>query len=38
MTKVVRGPVGDFRDWQAIRKWAREIASQLAPNDLAKDG
>lgn len=24
-------PAGDFRDWEAIEAWAREIAGQLAP-------
>lgn len=29
IVKVVRAPYGDFRDWDAIRAWAREIASEL---------
>jgi len=24
-------PAGDFRDWDAIETWAREIAAELAP-------
>lgn len=27
--KVVRAPEGDFRDWNAIRGWARQIAIAL---------
>jgi menaquinone-dependent protoporphyrinogen oxidase len=26
IAKVVKAPEGDFRDWEAIRSWAREIA------------
>jgi menaquinone-dependent protoporphyrinogen oxidase len=29
VTKMVKAPEGDFRDWEAIRGWAREIASAL---------
>jgi menaquinone-dependent protoporphyrinogen oxidase len=29
MAKVVRTPEGDFRDWGAIRAWARKIAMAL---------
>lgn len=27
---IVRAPEGDFRDWSAVRDWAREIAAALA--------
>jgi menaquinone-dependent protoporphyrinogen oxidase len=27
--KLVRAPEGDFRDWDAIRSWARDVASAL---------
>lgn len=27
--KVVGAPEGDFRDWKAIKSWARDIARQL---------
>ncbi len=30
MVKGVEAPVGDFRDWQMIGEWAREISSELA--------
>lgn len=30
ITKVVRTPMGDFRDWDAVRTWAHEIAAGLA--------
>jgi menaquinone-dependent protoporphyrinogen oxidase len=29
ITKVVGAPAGDFRDWDEIRRWAREIAADL---------
>lgn len=29
ITKIVRAPSGDFRDWDAIHAWARGIADQL---------
>lgn len=30
-TRAVKAPEGDFRDWQAIRAWAREIGTGLGP-------
>jgi menaquinone-dependent protoporphyrinogen oxidase len=29
IVKVVHAPAGDFRDWEAIRTWAREIGGAL---------
>lgn len=29
ITKALKVPEGDFRDWEAIRGWAREIATTL---------
>jgi menaquinone-dependent protoporphyrinogen oxidase len=29
MVKLVGAPEGDFRDWEEIREWAREIAAQV---------
>lgn len=29
IAKMVHAPEGDFRDWDAIRSWAREIAAEL---------
>jgi menaquinone-dependent protoporphyrinogen oxidase len=26
---AMRAPVGDFRDWTAVRAWAEEIATAL---------
>ena len=31
LAKAVRAPAGDFREWAAIREWARGIASTLRP-------
>jgi menaquinone-dependent protoporphyrinogen oxidase len=31
MTKALRAPVGDFRDWAAIDAWASHIAAALRP-------
>ena len=28
---ALRAPEGDFRDWEAVRAWANEIAAELAP-------
>ena len=30
MVTAMRAPVGDFRDWAAVRAWAEEIADDLA--------
>lgn len=30
IAKVVRAPIGDFRDWDAVHAWAHEIAAGLA--------
>ena len=33
IVRVVKAPEGDFRDWDAIRAWAREIAAAVeTPN------
>jgi menaquinone-dependent protoporphyrinogen IX oxidase len=29
MVTAMRAPVGDFRDWEAIRAWAEEIAPEI---------
>jgi hypothetical protein len=26
----MRSPIGDFRDWEAVRRWGGEIAGELA--------
>ncbi len=31
MMKAVRAKVGDFRDWESISTWAKEIAKELQP-------
>ncbi|HET7037555.1 MAG TPA: flavodoxin domain-containing protein [Thermomicrobiaceae bacterium] len=31
LARAVKAPEGDFRDWDAIRAWADEIAAALAP-------
>jgi menaquinone-dependent protoporphyrinogen oxidase len=31
ITKLVKAPSGDFRDWEQIREWGREIARDLLP-------
>ncbi|WP_217897210.1 flavodoxin domain-containing protein [Geodermatophilus saharensis] len=35
MVTAMRAPVGDFRDWEAVRAWAREIAGVLAAEEPA---
>jgi menaquinone-dependent protoporphyrinogen oxidase len=32
---ALRVAEGDFRDWEAIREWAREIVAELHPEALA---
>ena len=32
--KLVKAPEGDFRDWEAIRAWADEIAGALQPSTV----
>jgi menaquinone-dependent protoporphyrinogen oxidase len=29
MVTAMRAPLGDFRDWDAVRAWAAEIAGHL---------
>jgi menaquinone-dependent protoporphyrinogen oxidase len=31
ITRVVKAPEGDYRDWEAIRAWATDIATALEP-------
>ncbi|HEX2843688.1 MAG TPA: protoporphyrinogen oxidase, partial [Candidatus Limnocylindria bacterium] len=31
ITRMVKAPDGDFRDWDAVREWATTIASELVP-------
>ena len=31
ITKKVKSPVGDFRDWTAIAAWAKELPGMLIP-------
>jgi menaquinone-dependent protoporphyrinogen oxidase len=35
ITRMVKAPDGDFRDWEAIRAWADEIAGSLARTEVA---
>jgi menaquinone-dependent protoporphyrinogen IX oxidase len=32
---MVKAPDGDFRDWEAVRAWADEIATSLTPTEVA---
>jgi menaquinone-dependent protoporphyrinogen oxidase len=32
VAKAVRAPAGDFREWEAIRAWARSIGAALRPD------
>jgi menaquinone-dependent protoporphyrinogen oxidase len=32
---AVRAPDGDFRDWEALTAWAKEIAGELRPVTVA---
>ena len=36
VTKGVRAPEGDFRDWKAIEEWAESIAHALQPAPVAQ--
>ncbi|HET8776215.1 MAG TPA: flavodoxin domain-containing protein [Candidatus Limnocylindria bacterium] len=35
ITRMVKAPDGDFRDWEAVRAWADEIASALTGMEVA---
>jgi menaquinone-dependent protoporphyrinogen oxidase len=35
ITRMVKAPDGDFRDWEAVRAWADEIATSLTPTEVA---
>jgi menaquinone-dependent protoporphyrinogen oxidase len=37
VTKALRAPNGDFRDWEAIRAWADEIAGALRTSQPSAD-
>lgn len=34
LLKAMKAPMGDFRDWDSIRAWARSIADALAKENL----
>lgn len=36
VVKLVKAPAGDFRDWEAIRGWAREVAAIALTSALSK--
>jgi menaquinone-dependent protoporphyrinogen oxidase len=36
MVKAVKAPDGDFRDWDAIRGWADDIATSLADEEAGR--
>lgn len=35
VVSALKAPAGDFRDWDEIRAWAREIAESLSAGNLA---
>jgi menaquinone-dependent protoporphyrinogen oxidase len=35
VVSAVRAPDGDFRDWEALKSWAREIAAELKAAGIA---
>lgn len=34
ITRMVKAPDGDFRDWEAVRSWADDIARSLARTEV----
>ena len=34
LTRAVHAPEGDFRDWEAISRWAEEIARELTQEEV----
>jgi menaquinone-dependent protoporphyrinogen oxidase len=36
ITRVVKAPAGDFRDWESIKGWALKIATELYPVMVAQ--
>jgi menaquinone-dependent protoporphyrinogen oxidase len=37
MTELVKSPVGDFRDWDAIAAWARDLPGKIGMAPAPKD-
>jgi menaquinone-dependent protoporphyrinogen oxidase len=37
VVRAVHGEYGDFRDWDAIRAWASDIAAALKPVQLGAE-
>ena len=37
ITELVKSPVGDFRDWDAIAAWARDLPGKMRPAPAPKD-
>jgi menaquinone-dependent protoporphyrinogen oxidase len=37
IARILHAPVGDYRDWGAIRSWAQEIAKRLHQTSGAKE-
>jgi menaquinone-dependent protoporphyrinogen oxidase len=35
--KIVGASPGDYRDWESIEKWARDVANELSPVRVAHD-
>ena len=38
MVTAMRAPVGDFRDWEAVRTWAEEVAQEMTGLTSPHDG
>lgn len=34
ITRMIKAPDGDFRDWEAVRSWADEIVAALTPMEV----
>jgi menaquinone-dependent protoporphyrinogen oxidase len=35
--RAIKAPTGDYRDWEAIRRWARDVGGSIAPTETSDE-